>query len=97
MVILPELALPASGEGGNGSLVCKGMVWQGEVFKDNFQVCRVFLEQLPEERLKPRAVGSLVIAEDSDRDPGILPSFEGQARRRELINPLQLDQPDGLA
>jgi len=96
MMILPKLALSVSSEGGHGGLLCKGMHGQWEVLEHKLDVFRVFLEQLPEGRLKPRAVGSLVVAENRDRDRRVLRPLKRQAGQGELIDLLQLDKLDRL-
>jgi hypothetical protein len=49
---------------------------KGKVFNDKFHVIRVFLQHLPEEGLKPTAVGSLVVIENGNGDQSVFRTSE---------------------
>jgi hypothetical protein len=49
------------------------------VFYDKFYIVRIFLQHLPEEGLKPHAVGSLVVIENDNADRSVLWALKRQA------------------
>jgi len=65
---------------------------KGEIFKNKFDVFGVFVQQLLEERLKPCAVWSLVVAEHDDGDRGVLRALEGKPLQGKFMNFDHLDK-----
>jgi len=49
------------------------------MFDHQFDVIRMFIQHLLEERLEPRTVRSLIVAENHDGDRSIRHAFEGPA------------------
>ena len=66
------------------------------MFNNEFHIVRIFLQHLPEDGLKPRAVGSLVIIESNDGDRGVLRAFKWQARHVNLMNDLKQNDLESL-
>jgi hypothetical protein len=75
-VELPKFPLFRGRESGDGGLAGEIVAREREVFHRQLHLFWIFLQHLLEERLKPRAVGSLIIREDNDDHGGILRSFE---------------------
>ena len=88
---LPELSLPARCQCSRRSLTGKGVVRQRVVLHDKLHILGIFLQHLPEERFYPRAVRSLIIAEDRDRDGCILRPSEIQPLDIDLLDEVDLD------
>lgn len=83
---LPELPLFPCRQGSDGCLPRISVHWKGKVFYDKFHIVRVFLQHLPEEGLKPHAVGSLIVIENDNGDRSVLGTFKRKARHVNLIN-----------
>lgn len=47
------------------------------MFDHQFDVFRMFIQHLSDERIKPRTVRSLIVAENHDGDRGSRRAFEG--------------------
>ena len=56
------------------------------MFNDKFHIVRIFLQHLPEERLKLRAVGSLIVTKDDNGDGSVWGAFKRQPRHVNLMN-----------
>jgi len=56
----------------------------------------LFLQHLPEEGFKPRAVGSLIVIEDDNGDDSVWRSFKWQARHVNLVNSFKKNYLEGL-
>jgi len=92
----PELPLFPCRQGGDGCLPCITVHLKGKVFHDKFHIVRVFLQHLPEEGLKPRAVGSLIVIEDDNGDRSVLGAFKRKARHINLINGFKKNDLEGF-
>ncbi len=79
------------GECGGRGLSREGMHGEREVLENELYVFRIFLQQLLEERLKPRAVWSLVVAEDHQGDFGLLRALVRQSVQGKMPDNRQLD------
>ncbi len=75
----PELPLFSRGQGGDGRIPCICVHLKGKVFYDKLHIVRVFLQHLPEEGLKPRAVRSLVVIENDNGNRSVLGALKRQA------------------
>jgi hypothetical protein len=88
-VELPKFPLFRGREGGDGGLVGEIVAWEGELLNHQPYFFWILLQHLLEERLKPRAVGSLIIREDNDDHRGILRPFKRPAGHVNGIGKIQ--------
>lgn len=68
---LPEFALLVCRKGGGGSFFRKLVFGKWKVFVNELHILRVFVQHLLEQRLKPRAVRSLVVTENGEGNRGM--------------------------
>jgi hypothetical protein len=92
----PKLPLFPCGQGGRSRLPCITVHRKGKVFHDKFHITLVFLQHLPEEGLKPRAVGSLIVIKDDNSDQSVWGAFIRQARHVNFINRFKKNELEGL-
>ena len=85
----PEFSLFICSQGGNRSLFCKPMAGQRVVFNNELRLFWIFLQHLLEYRLKPGAIGSLVVREDNKGHGGIFRPPERQAGDIKFLNKVQ--------
>jgi hypothetical protein len=97
IVKLPELALGVRRQGGDGCLHGKFVAAKGEILEDELDLLRVFLQHLLEERIEPRTVRSLVVAEDGNGYRGVLRAFEGKAGNIDFKNRFPLNDLQRLS
>ncbi len=71
---------------GSGSLSSEGMHGEGKVLENELYLFRIFLQQLPEERLNPRTVWSLVVAENHKGDCGLLRALVRQSFQGKMLD-----------
>jgi len=93
---LPELSLFSSSQRRNGRLSGKTVHRQRKVFHNQFHFVRIFLQHLLEQGLKPRAVGSLVIRKNGDRNCGVQRSFEWESRQINFKNGFEEEDLEGF-
>ena len=92
----PELPLLCRGKRSLGGLQCIPVALKPEILVNELHLFWKPLQQLPEYRLKPSTVRSLVVAEDDDRDRRILGPTERQAGYIELVDVLELENLESL-
>ena len=62
-----------------------------EVFKDEVDLFRIFVQHLLELRLEPRTVRSLIVTKDGYGNGGALGSFIWKPREGKLVNYFELN------
>lgn len=95
-VDFPELPLFPCRQGSDGCLPCITVHRKGKVFHDKFHIIRIFLQHLPEEGLKPRAVGSLIVIENDNSNRGVLGTFKRKTCHINLINGFKKNDLEGF-
>lgn len=90
-MILPEFALPVCRDDCGSSFSGKGMHFEREILEYELYILRIFLQHLLEERLKPRTVRSLIVAEDSDCYRRVFSPLEGHSRDVDSVHNVELD------
>jgi len=67
------------------------VTFKRKILEDKFHFIFILIQHLLEERLKPRAVRSLVVAEDGDGNRGVLGALIWQPPRGKLIHDFEAD------
>ena len=93
---LPEFSLLLGRKGCCCGLSGKSVASERKLFDHEFGFLGIFFQHLLDERIKPRAIGSLIITENHDRDRGIRRSLERQAGKVKSMDLFQLEELHGL-
>lgn len=90
-VKLPEPPLCMGRKGGCSCFFRKSVTGKGVVLENELDLFGVILQHLLEQRLEPRAGGSLVIAEHGNGYGGMLGALKGQSGDIQLVDCLELN------
>ena len=96
MTELPVSSLVVGRKRGSSGITRTRMHGKGKVLENKPDIFGVFIQQLLEDRLKPGAVWSLVVAEHHDSDCGILRTLEREARKGKIMSNIHLDDFDHI-
>ena len=94
MTELPVFTLVVRRKRSSGGIASIGMHGKGEVLQNQLHVFGIFIQQLLEDGLDLPAVGSLVVAEDHDRDGGIHRALDREPYQGKGMNDIHLDNLD---
>ena len=93
---LPEFSLTFGRQGRDSRLHGEFMISEGKVFKNHFDVFRIFLEHLLEYRHQPGTVRSLKIIENGNHNGGIFGSLKRSAGNINFLDKVKGDNLNGL-
>lgn len=91
IVKLPKFSLPIRCEGGRSSDSCKSVIGKRKILENQFDLSRISVQHLLEQRFEPRTGGSLVITEDGNGYRGIISTPKRKSGHTKFMDHFKLN------